>query len=258
MILTAPRTLVVIPTYDEKESLPGTVARLRAAMPAADVLIADDASPDGTGELADAMAAQDPQIHVLHRAGKEGLGPAYLAGFTWGIDRGYGVLVEMDADASHRPEQLGRLLEAIARGADLAIGSRWVPGGAVHHWPVRRQVLSRGANVFARTAMGLRVADATAGFRAYRAELLRELMEKDIASAGYCFQVDMTRRSDEAGAVIVEVPIDFDERVEGVSKMDSAIVSEALVSVTRWGLERRAQQLHRLLDYRGRRRKEKP
>lgn len=250
-MIPAPRTLVVIPTYDELGSLPGTLARLRAAVPSADVLVADDASPDGTGEIADRLAAEDPAIHVLHRAGKEGLGPAYLAGFAWGLEHGYDVLVEMDADASHRPEQLPPILEAVRRGADLAIGSRWVPGGAVHDWPVRRELLSRGANLYVRWALGLPVRDATAGFRAYRAGLLQELLGQDVASQGYCFQVDMTRRSDDRGAVIVEVPIDFDERVEGTSKMSSSIVSEALVSVTRWGFERRAQQLLGLLHYRG-------
>jgi len=191
-------------------------------------------------------------VHVLHRAGKEGLGPAYIAGFRWGFEHGYDVLVEMDADASHRPEQLPGLLEAVRRGADLAIGSRWVRGGAVHDWARHREVLSRGANMYARVLLGLGVHDATAGFRAYRADLLRELLEADVASHGYCFQVDMTRRSREAGAVIREVPIDFDERREGTSKMDSSIVGEALLRVTQWGVQRRARQLSRVLGYRGR------
>lgn len=248
------RTLVIIPTYDEREALPGTLARLRTAVPDADVLIADDASPDGTGQLAEEIAATDDAIHVLHRRGKEGLGPAYLAGFGWGLERGYDVLVEMDADASHRPEQLPRILDAVAAGADLGIGSRWIRGGRVHDWPLRRLVLSRGANAYVGIAIGLPVRDATAGFRAYRAELLRRLLAEDIASQGYCFQVDMTRRSARLGADIREVPIDFDERVEGVSKMSGSIVREALVSVTRWGIERRAQQLLGALGYRGRRR----
>lgn len=247
------RTLVVIPTYDERDALPGTLDRLRAAVPAADVLVADDASPDGTGELADRRAAEDPQIHVLHRRGKEGLGPAYIAGFRWGLERGYDVLVEMDADASHRPEQLPRILAAVDAGADLAIGSRWIRGGRVHDWPLRRLLLSRGANMYTRLAMALPVRDATAGFRAYRAELLRGLLHEDIASHGYCFQVDMTRRSADHNADIREVPIDFDERVEGSSKMSGAIVQEALVRVTVWGLQRRAQQVLGLLGYRLRR-----
>lgn len=242
-----PPTLIVIPTYNEREALPGTLARLRAAVPAADVLVVDDSSPDGTGAWAEQMAAQDPAVHVLHRAGKQGLGPAYLAGFAWGLERGYQQLGEMDADASHRPEQLPGLLEAVRRGADLAIGSRWIPGGAVHDWPLRRQVLSQGANIYVRVLMGLGVSDATAGFRVFCAELLARVIAEDVASQGYCFQVDMTRRVRDLGAVIVEVPIDFDERTEGASKMSSGIVREALVKVTLWGLSRRAQALRKAL-----------
>ena len=186
-------------------------------------------------------------MHVLHRAGKQGLGPAYLAGFAWGLERGYRLLGEMDADASHRPEQLPGLLEAVRRGADLAIGSRWIPGGAVHDWPVHRLILSRGANLYVRLLMGLGVSDATAGFRVFRAELLERLVAEDIASQGYCFQVDMTRRARDLGAVITEVPIDFDERTEGASKMSSRIVREALVKVTLWGVSRRAQLLRKAL-----------
>lgn len=248
-----PRVLVVIPTYDEREALPGTLARLRTAVPSAHVLIVDDASPDGTGQWADGAAGRDGHVHVLHRAGKEGLGPAYLAGFDWGLARGYEVLVEMDADASHRPEQLPRLLSAITEGADLVIGSRWVRGGRVHDWPLRRLVLSRGANLYAGTLMGLPVRDATAGYRAFRAPLLRSLVEQRVASQGYCFQVDMTRRARDLGAVIREVPIDFDERAEGASKMNSGIVREALVKVTAWGVRHRAQQVLGALGYSGRR-----
>ena len=242
-----PSTLIVIPTYDEREALPGTLSRLRAAVPEAHVLVVDDSSPDGTGKWAESIAAQDPAVHVLHRAGKQGLGPAYLAGFAWGLERGYRLLGEMDADASHRPEQLPGLLEAVRRGADLAIGSRWIPGGAVHDWPVHRLLLSRGANLYVRLLMGLGVSDATAGFRVFRAELLERLVAEDIASQGYCFQVDMTRRARDLGAVITEVPIDFDERTEGASKMSSRIVREALVKVTLWGVSRRAQLLRKAL-----------
>lgn len=239
--------LVVIPTYDEIEALPGTLERLRAAVPAAHVLVVDDASPDGTGQWAQQQAQTDPAVHVLHREGKQGLGPAYLAGFAWGLERGYALLAEMDADASHRPEQLPGLVEAVRRGADLAIGSRWVPGGQVHHWPLHRLLLSRGANTYVRIWLGIGVADATAGFRVFRAELLQRLMDQTIASQGYCFQVDMTRRARELGALITEVPIDFDERTEGASKMSGDIVREALVKVTAWGLARRTQQLRGLL-----------
>ena len=242
-----PSTLIVIPTYDEREALPGTLSRLRAAVPEAHVLVVDYSSPDGTGKWAESIAAQDPAVHVLHRAGKQGLGPAYLAGFAWGLERGYRLLGEMDADASHRPEQLPGLLEAVRRGADLAIGSRWIPGGAVHDWPVHRLILSRGANLYVRLLMGLGVSDATAGFRVFRAELLERLVAEDIASQGYCFQVDMTRRARDLGAVITEVPIDFDERTEGASKMSSRIVREALVKVTLWGVSRRAQLLRKAL-----------
>lgn len=242
-----PPTLVVIPTYDEREALPGTLRRLRAAVPEADVLVVDDSSPDGTGEWADAVAAQDPAVHVLHRAGKQGLGPAYLAGFAWGLERGYQQLAEMDADSSHRPEQLPRLLEAVRRGADLAIGSRWVPRGAVHNWPLHRLLLSRGANLYVGALLGLGVSDATAGYRVFRAELLERLIATDIASQGYCFQIDMTRRARDLGAVIAEVPIDFDERTAGASKMSGHIVREALVKVTSWGLTRRTQGIRKAL-----------
>ena len=245
--------LVVMPTYNERATLPGTLHRLRRAVPLAHVLVVDDASPDGTGDWADQAAAEDGSIHVLHRTAKNGLGPAYLAGFEWGFENGFDVIVEMDADASHRPEQLPRLLDAIQDGAELAIGSRWIPGGRVHDWPLHRLLLSRGANLYVRLWLALPVHDATAGFRAYRADLLRVLMRESVASQGYCFQVDMTRRAWAAGADIREVPIDFDERTDGVSKMSSRIVREALVRVTLWGIQRRWQQLKSLLRQ-GRRR----
>ena len=242
---TTGATLVVIPTYNERDALPATLNRLRTAVPHADVLIVDDASPDGTGTWAESL--NDQQMQVLHRTQKQGLGPAYLAGFEWALSRDYAVICEMDADASHRPEQLPRLLEAVEQGADLAIGSRWVSGGAVHHWPRRRELLSRGANIYTRALLGIGVRDATAGFRAFRADLLRRLVSGDVASQGYCFQVDMTRRAAQAGAVIREVPIDFDERTEGASKMSSGIVREALVRVTQWGVQHRAQQVASVL-----------
>jgi dolichol-phosphate mannosyltransferase len=241
--------LVVVPTYDERESLPGTLARLRAAAPAADVLVVDDASPDGTGELADAIAADDPGVHVLHRAGKGGLGAAYVAGFGWGLERGYDVLVEMDADGSHRPEELGRLLERLEADPrpDLVIGSRWVPGGAVVNWPWHRELLSRGANVYTRVVLGMPVRDATAGFRAFRAATLRRLDLATVESHGYCFQVDMTWRVLRDGGTVAEVPITFVERAAGTSKMSRAIVAEALRKVTLWGARHRWDQLRRLL-----------
>lgn len=236
------RVRVLIPTYNERESLPGVVARLRRAVPEVDVLVIDDASPDGTGALADELAAVDPRVQVLHRSGKEGLGPAYLAGFALSAEQGYDAVVEMDADGSHQPEQLPRLLAALV-DADVVIGSRWVPGGAVHHWPAPREALSRGANLYARLALGIPVRDATAGFRAYRMAALQGMSTGDVASQGYCFQVDLTLRAVDRGLRVVEVPIDFVERAEGTSKMDRAIVQEALVRVTAWGGMRRGRQL---------------
>ncbi|PTU55992.1 dolichol-phosphate mannosyltransferase [Sphaerisporangium cinnabarinum] len=245
------RVLVVVPTYDEALTLPGTLARLRAAVPDADVLVVDDASPDGTGDLADAAAAADPGVHVLHRAGKEGLGAAYVAGFGWGLDAGYDVLVEMDADGSHQPEQLPSLLAALGPasadgapdGADLVIGSRWVPGGRVENWPRHREVLSRAGNAYVRLALGLHLGDATAGYRAYRASALRAVDLASVESHGYCFQVDMAWRVVRAGGLATEVPITFVERTAGRSKMSRAIVTEALWKVTVWGARRRAAQL---------------
>ncbi|WP_435735912.1 polyprenol monophosphomannose synthase [Cellulosimicrobium sp. PMB13] len=257
------RVLVVVPTYDEALTLPGTLARLRAAVPGAHVLVVDDASPDGTGDLADAVAAHDAAVHVLHRAGKDGLGAAYVAGFGWALERGYDVVVEMDADGSHRPEELPRLLDALAavptgaRGAtegahrpgpvDLVIGSRWVPGGEVENWPWHREALSRGGNAYVRLALGLRLRDATAGFRAYRADALRAMDLAAVESHGYCFQVDMAWRVARAGGRVVEVPITFVERTAGRSKMSRAIVAEALWKVTLWGARRRAEQLGSLV-----------
>lgn len=236
------RVLTIIPTYNEIESLPKTVARLRAAVPETDILVVDDASPDGTGQWAENAAAEDAQIFVMHRTGKEGLGAAYIAGFRWGLDRDYDVLVEHDADGSHQPEQLPRLLDAVKAGADLAIGSRWVPGGSVVNWPLSRKVISRGGSFYSRTMLGLKIKDITAGFRAYRREALEALDFNDIESVGYGFQVDMTFRMHKLGMKIVEVPITFVEREHGVSKMSGNIVREAMVNVTRWGAAERLSQ----------------
>lgn len=242
------RTLVIIPTYNETESLPGALERLAQYAPHVHVLVVDDASPDGTGALAEQLAAQDEarhgeqRVHVLHREQKQGLGPAYLAGFDWALGRDYDVVVEMDADGSHRAQDLPRLLARVA-DADLVIGSRWVNGGRVVNWPWRRLLLSRAANLYTRLAVGMPVKDATAGFRAYRADLLRSLDLRSVATQGFGFQVDMTVRALALGARIVEVPIVFVERSAGHSKMSSAIIVEALTEVTRWGAQRRLAQV---------------
>jgi dolichol-phosphate mannosyltransferase len=227
--------LVVVPTYNERDTLPVVLRRLRDAVPDADVLVVDDGSPDGTGAVADAWAAQDPAVSVLHRDAKQGLGAAYRAGFGWGLERGYEVLVEMDADGSHPPEQLPRLLAPL-QWADLVIGSRYVPGGAVVNWPAQRLWLSRGGNTYTRLALALGVRDATAGYRAFRRDALVRIEVDTIASQGYCFQVDTTRRASRLGLRVVEVPITFTERAVGESKMSRQIVSEALWRVTRWGV----------------------
>lgn len=243
-------TLVIIPTYDERESLPLQVDAVRAASPEVDILVVDDASPDGTGQWADARAAADSHVHVLHRPGKQGLGAAYRAGFAWGLERGYDVLVEMDADGSHRAADLPRVLGAAGEW-DLAIGSRWVPGGAVENWPAHRRLLSTGANTYVRWMLGIPVRDATAGFRAYRASALRALDLDQVESQGYCFQVDMAWRVVQSGGVVVEVPIIFVEREHGSSKMSGAIIREALVKVTAWGMKERAAQVRRAFSRSG-------
>ncbi|MCK9900733.1 apolipoprotein N-acyltransferase [Frankia sp. Cpl3] len=234
----ATRVVVCVPTYNERDNLPDTTRRLRTANPAVDLLVIDDASPDGTGQIADELAAGDSHIHVLHRAGKSGLGSAYIAGFTWALQHGYDIVVEMDADGSHQPEQLPRLLDGLT-GADIAIGSRWIPGGTVHNWPRSRLVLSRGANAYVRAALGVPLHDATAGFRAYRADVLRARDLDQVASQGYCFQVDLAWRAWQAGFRVIEVPIDFVERERGASKMSRAIVAEGFWRVGWWALTSR-------------------
>ena len=239
------RTLVIIPTYNEFENIERIIARTRAAVSHADILIADDNSPDGTGNLADALAAADDHIHVMHRLGKEGLGAAYLAGFEWGINNDYDILVEMDADGSHQPEQLSLLLDATTN-ADLVLGSRWVEGGKVVNWPKSRELLSRGGNLWTRIALGIPLKDATGGFRAFRRQTLLGIGLDNVASTGYCFQVDLAWRALKAGYRVVEVPITFIEREYGDSKMSRAIVAEALLLTTAWGIRHRARQLKSL------------
>ncbi|MDQ0261228.1 polyprenol monophosphomannose synthase [Sinomonas atrocyanea] len=239
------RILTIIPTYNELDSLPRTLGRLRAAVPASDVLVADDNSPDGTGALADRIAAEDPQVHVMHRRGKEGLGAAYIAGFRWALERDYDVIVEMDADGSHQPEQLPALLSAVEDGADLVIGSRWVRGGSVVNWPFYRQLISRTGSTYARLMLGLGLRDITAGYRAFRRTTLEKLDFDSIESKGYGFQVDLAWRVARMGLSVVEVPVTFVERELGSSKMSGNIVVEAMINVTRWGLRERWSQLTR-------------
>jgi dolichol-phosphate mannosyltransferase len=236
--------LVVIPTYNERENLEPIVARVRSSAPDAHILIVDDNSPDGTGDIADRLSAGDGSIHVLHRLAKAGLGAAYIAGFGWALarqDPRFDLLIEMDADGSHAPEHLPALIAAAAH-ADVVVGSRWVRGGEVVNWPKHREALSRGANLYTRLALGIGVRDSTAGFRAYRREVLEAIPLETIDSQGYCFQVDMTWRAAQAGFVIAEVPITFVERESGESKMSGSIVREALIKVTQWGVARRRSQ----------------
>ncbi|OOL27914.1 dolichol-phosphate mannosyltransferase [Rhodococcus rhodochrous] len=242
------RTLVIIPTYNERDNIGLIVGRLHAALPHTHVLIVDDGSPDGTGDVADRLAtASEGRIHVMHRTEKNGLGAAYIAGFRWGLERGYTVLVEMDADGSHAPEQLHLLLERIDAGADLVLGSRYVPGGTVVNWPWHREVLSRGGNIYSRLALGVRIHDITGGYRAYRRAVLEKLDLAAVASHGYCFQVDLAWRAVQAGFTVAEVPITFTERIIGESKMSGSIVQEALIKVTVWGVRNRWAKLRGLL-----------
>ncbi|KGF03762.1 polyprenol monophosphomannose synthase [Actinomyces urogenitalis] len=238
------KTVVVIPTYNEIESLPGALDRVRQAVADAHVLVVDDASPDGTGAFADARAERDDHVHVLHRKEKAGLGPAYLAGFSWALASGYELVVEMDADGSHRAEDLALLIQRaeMADRPDLVIGSRWVSGGATQGWDARRVALSRAGNLYINAMLGLRVKDATAGFRVYRASMLRRLDLGKVEAMGYGFQVNMTLLVDEIGGRIVEMPITFVEREAGQSKLSGGIFSEELALVTKWGLLKRGGQ----------------
>ena len=240
------KVLVVIPTYNELENLPIIVAGVRAAAPEVHILIADDNSPDGTGEVADGLAAKDKAVQVLHRANKSGLGAAYLEAFQWAKTNGFDVVVEMDADGSHSPTDLVKILAALT-DSDVVLGSRWVKGGQVVNWPRSRELLSRGGNLYTRLWLGIPLKDATGGFRAYRMTAMAKLDISKVESQGYCFQVDMAWRAVRSGLRVIEVPITFVEREIGESKMNQAIVKEALWRVTQWGLAKRGADLKALL-----------
>jgi dolichol-phosphate mannosyltransferase len=240
------RVVMVVPTYNEAENLEWIVGRLRAAQPGVDVLVVDDGSPDGTGQIADRLAAADPHVAVVHRTEKAGLGAAYRAGFRVALDAGYDVIGEMDADGSHQPEQLSRLLDAL-QDADLVIGSRWIPGGSIVNWPKSREALSRGGNLYVRLLLGIPVRDATAGYRLFRRATLEKIDIDQVRSTGYVFQTDMAYRTLQAGLRVVEVPIEFIERVRGDSKMSPDVATESLKSITKWGLRERARQVKRRL-----------
>ncbi|HEY0699490.1 MAG TPA: polyprenol monophosphomannose synthase [Micromonospora sp.] len=238
------RVLVVIPTYNEAANVTSVVSRVLVAQPRVQVLVVDDNSPDGTGGLADSLADADGRVHVLHRAAKQGLGAAYVAGFGWAADHGFDAVVQMDADGSHAPEELGRLLAA-ARDADVAIGSRWTAGGRVVDWPWHRLLLSRCGNAYTRVVLGVPVADATGGYRVYRVPALERIGFRSVSSQGYCFQVELSWRAHRAGLRAVEVPITFAQRRSGQSKMSPLIVAEALWRVTLWAVRDRRTGLRR-------------
>ena len=240
------RVLVVIPTYNEGDNIKIIVDRVRGAVPQVDILIADDNSPDGTGRIADGLTAGDERVHVLHRPGKQGLGAAYVAGFGWAREHGYEAVVEMDADGSHAPEELPRLLDALSE-ADAVLGSRYVPGGTVVNWPTSRMLISRSGNLYVRMALGMPFRDATGGYRAYRLPVLDKMEIDSVSSQGYCFQVDLAWRAYRQGFRVTEVPITFADRERGASKMSQSIVREAFWRVTIWGTQSRLATLRKML-----------
>lgn len=244
--LTLGRILVIIPTYNEIDNVDIAVAGVRVTVPEIDIVIADDNSPDGTGKRADEIAAIDHHVKALHRTGKEGLGAAYLAAFHWAQAQGYDVVVEMDADGSHRAVDLPAILTALV-DADVVLGSRWIKGGRVVNWPKHRELLSRGGNIYTKLWLGMPISDATGGFRAFRMSALEAIGLDAVQSQGYCFQVDMAWRAVQAELRVSEVPIVFVERERGESKMDQAIVKEALKRVTQWGIDKRKADLKRLV-----------
>jgi dolichol-phosphate mannosyltransferase len=241
------RVVMVVPTFNEADNLAWIVARLRAAEPDVHVLVVDDNSPDGTGKIAEELAASDDHVGVAHRAEKGGLGAAYKHGFRIALAEGFDVIGEMDADGSHQPEQLHLLLDAL-RDADLVIGSRWVPGGSVVNWPFRRELLSRGGNLYVRLLLGVAVRDATAGYRLFRRGTLRAIDLESVESTGYVFQTDMVVRCLRAGLRVREVPIEFVERVRGDSKMSGQVAVESLRRITRWGARERVERVRRVVS----------
>lgn len=234
--------VMVVPTYNEADNLAWVIQRLRTACPGLHVLVVDDSSPDGTGKVAEELAAQDPLVQVVHREIKAGLGAAYIHGFAVALAQGYAVIGEMDADGSHQPEQLPGLFAAL-HDADLVIGSRWVPGGSVRNWPLHRLALSRFGNVYVRLLLGTPVRDSTAGFRLFRRSTLESIDIAQVQSVGYVFQTDLTWRTWKAGLRVVEVPIEFVERERGDSKMTSDVAKESLRRITSWGLRERRRQI---------------
>ena len=226
-----PHSLIVVPTYNERENVQGVADRFLAALPGAEILFVDDNSPDGTGQLLDEIAATNPRIHVMHRAGKLGLGTAYVEGFGWGLARGYEYLFEMDADGSHDPSYLPQMLALAEDGADIVVGSRWVPGGGTEGWGIGRKIISRGGSFYARTILGIDVRDVTAGFVCWRRAALEGIDLASMTSNGYSFQIEMKYRALKKGMKIVETPIVFVDRRVGQSKMSRAIVAEALLKV---------------------------
>ena len=230
--------LVVIPTYNEAKTVPILITSLLSLIPDISILIVDDSSPDGTGKLCEDIASRDQRVHVLHRSEKQGLGAAYLAGFSWGLSREFNLIAEMDADGSHRPTDLVRMLEVIRSDAttDLVIGSRWTNGGGVEKWTQTRKLLSKGANRYAKFLLRSSIRDLTAGFRIYRSSVLEDINFSQVKSQGYCFQIEMALEASKLNADIREIPIIFLDRTEGVSKMSARIILEAMIRVTMWGI----------------------
>jgi glycosyltransferase involved in cell wall biosynthesis len=234
--MSGDRTIIVLPTYDERENVADLLAAVRSAVPAADVLVVDDSSPDGTAEVVEAVAADLGQVKLLRRPGKQGLGSAYRQGFAIALDEGYDVVVSMDVDFSHDPAVLPELLRLVDAGADAVIGSRYVPGGATVDWPWHRRMLSRWGNRYTSLVLGLQVRDCTSGYRAYRADALRAIEPSTTTAEGYAFLTELVRRLVRARCRVMETPIVFADRRLGRSKMSGRIVAESMVLVTRWGV----------------------